>query len=336
MRILITTGLSGTDIGGPFQYAPRLRDEFEKMGHEVKVVSYSSVEKVLPPWVRHLYFLLRIVGGVIWSNRILALDTYSVGVPSVLVAKFLGKKITIRVGGDFLWSAYVNRTSEPLTLPAFYQNMPKLNLKEKIIFFFTKILINRGDFLAFNTEWQRNIWRSFYKIKEGKSGVVRNFIPNKSGGRVSIKRNFLWAGRIIPEKNIDLLRRVGERVVKKHPEFRLDIVTGESHQKVLERIRECYAVASLAFSDICPNFIIEAASCGKPFIMTRETGLNEIFPKGGLFVDPLDEIGLEKAIEMMLEDNAYNVFAEELKRSKVTHSWGEMAKEILDIWRKCP
>jgi len=323
MRILITTGLSPADVGGPAQYAHNLAMEFNAKGHTSNIASYGSIERVLPIGIRHLYFFLKILPRVFWSDGVIALDTFSVGVPSVLGARFLRKKITIRVGGDFLWSAYVNRTDEPLTLPVFYLNMPILNPKEKIILLFTKILISRADFLAFNTEWQRNIWCSFYKIKEGKSRVVRNFIPDRSEGGISTKRNFLWAGRLIPEKNIKMLKK-----------FNVDMVTGEPHGRVLEKLKECYAAISLAYSDICPNFIIEAVSFGKPFIMTKETGLNEIFPKGGLFVDPLNQAEITKALEKMLDDNTHNKYVEELKDAGIRHPWNELAEEFLEIWKR--
>ena len=301
MRILITTGLSASDVGGPAQYGYHLKEEFEKLGHEVRLAKYGSIESAL----------LKIWSHVLWADKVIALDTFSVGIPSLFAAKLFGKKTIVRVGGDFLWSAYVNRTSEPLTLPAFYQKMPRLNLKERVIFLFTKILIRSVDFLAFNTEWQRNIWGMFYKIPEHKSGVVRNFIPESQIGVMSSRRNFLWAGRLIPEKNIEMLKRLG-----------IEIVTGESHEKVLERIRNCYAVVSLALTDICPNFVIEGVSLGKPFIMTKYTGLNELFPKSGIFVDPRNEEEVREAMQ-----NIDKIQVEEIE----SHSWREMAKEFLSI-----
>lgn len=323
MRILITTGLSRADIGGPFQYAYNLETEFIKLGHKVKVVSYSSVEKILPPWVRHLYFLMRILASVMWSDKVLTLDTYSVGIPTVIVSKILRKKVIARVGGDFLWSAYVNRTSESLTLPVFYQSMPRLNMKERLIFFFMKNMLKSTDFLAFNTEWQRNIWRPFYDLKEQNSGVIRNFIPEKKDRQIPLVKNFVWAGRLIPEKNPKMLQKFG-----------VDIITEKSHEEVLEKLKNSYVAVSLAFTDICPNFILEAVSFDKPFVMTRATGLNEIFPNGGIFVDSSDEREIKRAMEDMLDENTYNTYVAKLKENNLTHSWREMAREFVNIWKK--
>lgn len=334
LNILITTGLSSGDIGGPAQYGPKLKEEFEKLGHKTRLILYGARERSLPPWIRHLYFLLRVFIGTLWADKILTLDTYSVGAPSVLAAKLLGRKVIIRIGGDFLWSAYVNRTSKPITLPEFYKNMPKLSAKERLILFFMKKMLKGADHLAFNTEWQRNIWKLFYKIKEGRSSVVRNFIPPRSEGEIPGIKNFLWAGRIIPEKNLELLKQAGERLAVKYPEFRLDVMTGKPHKHIQEIIKKCYAAISVAFADFCPNFIVEAVSYNKPFVISQETGFNEICPNGGIFVDPLNKEAIERAMEAMLEDKTYNKFIDKLKSVNLSHSWMEIAEELLEIWRK--
>lgn len=313
MKILITTGLGKSDIGGPFQYGENLKNEFEKLGHQVRLRQYGSVEKAL----------LNIWPHAMWAEKILALDTFSVGLPSTLAARILGKKIIIRIGGDFLWSAYVNRTGEPLSLPAFYKALPKLNLKERVILTLTRWVVKNVNFLAFNTEWQRNIWVNYYEIKGGKTGILRNYIPEKQVASNPENKIFVWAGRIIPEKNIPMLKKLG-----------VEIISGESHEKILEKLRTSYAAVSLAFTDICPNFILEAISCGKPFIMTRETGLGELVPKGGIFVDPFNEEEIRNAFKAMKEEKTYNTYAKELESLNLSHNWAQMAEEITSIWHK--
>ena len=317
MKILIATGLEKSDIGGPFQYAHNLKAEFEKLGNKVKVAKYGSIEGTF----------LGIWPHAVWADKILALDTFSVGVPAVLAGKLLGKKTIVRVCGDFLWSAYVNRTGVSITLPEFYKSMPALNTKEKIIFHLYRWAIRNAGFLAFNTEWQRSIWEKTYDISYVKSGVVRNFIPARhkigESANPDSGKNFLWAGRVIPEKNPGMLRSLG-----------VDIVTGEAHARVLEKIKNSYAVTSLAFTDICPNFVIEGISFGKPFVMTRETGLDEIFPKGGIFVDPLDEKQIKEAMQSLRDENTYNKYTDGIKSLNLSHSWARMAEEFLSIWKK--
>ncbi|MBI2673878.1 MAG: hypothetical protein HYX23_01180 [Candidatus Zambryskibacteria bacterium] len=334
MRILITTGLKSSDVGGPAQYGPKLKEEFERSGHKAKAISYGIIERILPVGLRHLYFFLKILPSVIWANKIIALDTFSVGVPSVFASKLLGRKIIVRIGGDFLWSAYVNRTSSPITLVEFYQKMPRLNLKEKLVTIFLRFLINNASFLAFNTDWQRQIWKSHYGMEDKIAGVVRNFVPEKSEPGIPKLKNFLWAGRVIPEKNLGMIRRVANRIKSRHPDFRLDIVTGEQREHVCERQKYCYASFSAAYTDICPNFIIETVSFNKPFIMTAETGLNEIYSSGGIFLTPKHEKAWEDSIEAMLDYRVYNKLQEELASLHQEHSWVQIAREYIDIWKK--
>ncbi len=333
MKILITTGLSPDDIGGPFQYAPRLKEAFELLGYSVEIVSYGNIEKTLPPWIRHFYFLIKVLPKMLWSNVALSLDTYSTGVPTVILGLVLRKKIIVRIGGDYLWSTYVNRTGSPVTLGEFYDRLPKLNTKEKLIMRFLGFLITKADMLVFNTEWQRNIWSRFYVLQDKRTRIVRNFIPEKHIARHVGQKNFLWVGRIIPEKNILFLQKLADKISEKYPDFRLDIVTGKPHNEVLEIIKGSYAVVSATFTDICPNFIIEGISFNKPFIMTKETGLREIYPQGGIFVDPKDVQAWERSIETMLEDESYNSFIEELKGISPVHSWQDLAQEFIEIWK---
>src|SRR3989344_1940294 len=100
MKILITTGLSVSDIGGPFQYAPRLKEEFERLGHSVEIAQYNSIERAL----------LGILPKVLRVDSVIALDSFSVGIPSVMAARLFRKRVVVRVGGDFLWESYVQRT----------------------------------------------------------------------------------------------------------------------------------------------------------------------------------------------------------------------------------
>src|SRR3989344_9287231 len=180
-RILITTGLSYSDVGGPAQYSSMLKQEFERLGYSVRIAQYSSIESAL----------LQIWPNAWWANCIIALDAFSVGVPSVLAAWLFGKRIIVRIGGDFLWESYVERTGEKITLKQFNYSIPKLSAKERLIFHLTKFLTRNATRLAFNTEWQRGIWQKTYNVSHVKSCVIRNYIPERNFSQENNK-NFIW------------------------------------------------------------------------------------------------------------------------------------------------
>ncbi|MBU2219306.1 hypothetical protein KKG15_02345, partial [Patescibacteria group bacterium] len=83
MRILIATGIYPPDIGGPATYAKNLADEFLRRGCGVKVITYS-IEKKLPLGIRHFVYFLKTIFNFRKTSVIIALDTFSVGLPSVL------------------------------------------------------------------------------------------------------------------------------------------------------------------------------------------------------------------------------------------------------------
>ncbi|MES2213799.1 MAG: glycosyltransferase family 4 protein [Patescibacteria group bacterium] len=328
MRILITSGLSARDIGGPAQYAPNLASELKKLGHEVDVICYG-VEKKLPVGIRHLWFFERILPKVWNADLVLALDTFSVGVPSVAAANLLGKRSIVRVGGDFLWESYINRTKEKLPLPAFYESHPVFTIKERIIIACTKFLAH-SSILAFNTEWQRSIWEKPYELDLARARLVKNFIPEKKQGEIPKEKNFIWAGRKITLKNLEILGCAIEKIRTKYPEVRLEMITNLSREDLEAKLKACYAVILPSLSDVCPNFILEGASFNKPFIMTKYTGIPEIYPEGGAFIDPKDQTELERAIERMLDPEIYASFVQKLSTA-TSRSWSELAHEYLSI-----
>ncbi|MBU4256800.1 glycosyltransferase, partial [Patescibacteria group bacterium] len=127
LKILIATGIFPPDIGGPAKYAKNLSEEFLKRGNEVNVLAYKT-EKKLPIGIRHCLYFFRVVFNLHKTDLIIALDTFSVGLPAVIAAKIFNKKIIIRTGGDFFWESYVERSGNLITLKQFYEVKPALNL----------------------------------------------------------------------------------------------------------------------------------------------------------------------------------------------------------------
>ncbi len=329
MKILITTGFSGKDVGGPAQYGPRLMDAFIEQGHEVRMMAYGF-EKKLPIGVRHICFFFKIIPKVIWAEKIIALDTFSVGVPSVMAAKLFGIKIIIRIGGDFLWEAYTHRTSEKITLTQFNTLIPNINLKEKIILSLTKYLTRNADVLSFNSAWQKKIWEKSYNIDPKRTTTIRNYIPAKEVGEESEPKTIVWAGRDTPLKNVAMLKSVVERVKLTHNDVRLELIMNEPRQSVLDKMKKAYVVVLPSVSDVSPNVILEGASYGKPFIVTKETSIGEILPRGGIFIDPLDEHDFERAVLEMLNPESYRKYKEEINKEYKPRSWKEVSTEFLN------
>lgn len=331
MKILIATGLFPPDIGGPAQYAKHIYDELQKQGHEVRVASFRH-ERNLPQGIRHFFYFARILSYVRKCDFIIAMDTFSVGFPAVLAAMIFGKKIAIRIGGDFLWESYIERTKKQITLKEFNSRIPRLTPKEKIIFYISRFIMQHASALVFNSEWQKEIFRQSYALNPHQIFVVENFYGIRTEGREPQKKIFLWAGRPLFLKNIDMLKRAFESAKKKRADISLELVTGMPFEALEEKIKDAYALILPSISDVNPNFIIDGVRAGKPFIMTRESGLSKRFCDIGVFVDPLNEKDIEEKILFLADEGHYEDYKNRIKQFSYIHSWEDVARDFLAVY----
>ncbi len=333
MKIIIATGIYPPDIGGPAQYAKHLKEEFEAQGHRVKVLTYR-LERKLPTGIRHFWFFLRCLWTLPGADFLVALDTFSAGLPAVAAAKIFGKKIIIRVGGDFLWEWYVERTGDLVLLKDFYKTrMAKLNAKEKIVFKFSRWTVKNASRLVFSTDWQRKIWLPFYGFDEAKTKIVENYYGPKELSFLSTEKNFLTGARLLKLKNATRLAEVFDKVKVKIRNAKIVYDdTTKPFERFMDKIAHCYAVVLVSLGDVSPNMILDAIRHNKPFILTRETGFYDKLKDVGLFVDPenIDEIA-EKILYLADEKN-YEECQKKIENFNFTHTWRDIANEFLAIY----
>lgn len=330
MKILIATGIYPPDIGGPAEYAKHLEEELTRLGHTVSVVSYSRLEKSLPFGLRHLVYFFRILARAFGAELFVTLDTFSVALPSVIVSRVFRKKNIIRVSGDFLWESYVERTGDMIPLKVFYSAKRRLTLKEKVIFRMMRSVLNNASALAFNSEWQKSILVPVFNLNSSKVHTILNFFGDPLPTTEPLGKNFIWAARPIKLKNGNTLRSAFAKARETDPSLSLDErVT--SHDELFRRLASCYAVILPSLSEVSPNFIIDAIRFGKPFIMTRESGLADTLRDVGLFVNPLSESDITEKILMLADSSIYAEQKKKVSMFSFRHSWREIAEEFLAL-----
>ena len=332
MKIIIATGIYPPDIGGPAQYAKNLKVEFEGLGHQVKMLTYQ-LEKKMPTGVRHFWFFLRCLLTFPRSDLVIALDTFSVGLPAVMAAKIFGKKIIIRTGGDFLWEQFVERTGDLVLLKDFYQTrLDKLNLKEKIVFKLSRWTVCNVSRLIFSTDWQRKIWLPVYGFDEAKTTIVENYYGTKELSFPPSEKNFLAGSRPLKWKNTARLEAAFNKTRIKNAKIVYDDTT-KPFEKFMDKVAHCYAVILVSIGDISPNLILDAIRHNKPFILTKETGFYDKLKDIGLFVDPENIDDIADKILYLADEKNYVQCRKKIENFNFIHTWTQIADEFLVVCR---
>lgn len=331
-KILITTGIYPPKIGGPAQYAKNLKESFEKRDYDVRIKTYNLEDK-MPTGIRHLYFFLKILPRIIWSDVIFSLDTFSVGLPTVLACKIFNRKCIIRTGGDFLWEQYIERTKRKTLLRNFYNTETEnFTLKEKIIFALTKWTLQNVSHIIFSTDWQRQIFIKSYNLNIQKTSVVENYYGPKQSDNSFESKIFVASARNLAWKNFDILEKVFRRVEEKNKEVSL-FVRNLPYQEFMDKMKNSFAVILVSLGDISPNMILDAIKLNRPFICTKEVGIYERIKEAGIFVDPLDEKEIEEAIINLLTEEGYRRAKEKVKDFNFVHTWDEIAEEFIEVYK---
>ncbi len=330
MKILITTGIYPPTIGGPAQYAKNLATAFTELGHQVMVKTYR-LENKLPTGLRHLYFLLKILPAVSQSDFVLALDTFSVGLPTVAAGRLLGKKVIIRTGGDFLWEGYVERTADLVLLRNFYQTTrDRWSLKERLIFALTRWTLQHVSKLVFSTDWQRQIWLNPYQLALARTTIIENCYGPKQVSRSATQKIFVASSRSLKLKNHERLLAAFKLAQQRVPDL---VLVDESlpYTELLDNIKTSYAVIIVSVSEVSPNLALEALNYNKPLILTRECGLSGLLKNTVLLVDPLDVHGITEKILFLTRPDNYQQYQQRSERFIKLHGWQAIAEELLAL-----
>lgn len=337
MKILIATGIFPPEVGGPAKYAQQLALEFGARGHEVVVIPFSSVRQ-LPSGIRHGTYVAKLALCAKKVDFILALDTFSAGFPALVVAKLFGKKVMMRIGGDFLWESYIERTGAPIYLREFYSHLPRLSFKERVILLAIKAIARHADALVFNTAWQGVLFADAYKARESRVFTIENFYPPKASPTQKRahkdKKLFLWAGRLVKFKNTDMLKRVFEKAARTDDSITLEITANASVRELEKKLKSCWAVILPSLTEIGPNTLCEGLAFNTPFILSRETGLYERLKDIGLFVDPRNEQDIQNKILFLADEKNREEYARRIARFRFEHSWPQIADEFLVIYEQ--
>ena len=144
------------------------------------------------------------------------------------------------------------------------------------------------------------------------------------------KKKIVSVGRLMEQKNQQLLIKCFSKIKNRYPEYKLNIYgEGPERGKLEKQIHELGLDRDVilegqvddVFSEIAnseifvlssnyegmPNALIEAMCLGLPVISTKVSGATDLIEEGinGLLVDCMDEIQLCDALQHMISDNEF-------------------------------
>ncbi|HWP61420.1 MAG TPA: glycosyltransferase family 4 protein [Candidatus Paceibacterota bacterium] len=328
MKILIATPIFPPQVGGPAFYSAQLSEALKRQGHQVTVKTYGALLQ-LPSGIRHLCFALRLLPAAFSCDAIIALDTFSAGVPAAFVSMLARKPLIARAGGDFLWEGYLERTRELVPLPQIYQERSRWGRRERIVFACVKFVARHAR-LAFSSRWQLELWREPYQLLDNRVSVIENAIEASLPSHEAARKNFLFYTREIALKNHAEFRSAFAKAKEHIPEIELEEGV-LSHAQLLERMQNCYAVVLPSISDITPNYIIDALRCGKPFLLTKYSAYADKFAGMGVVVDPLSVEDMARGIETLADPVQYARMREAVFSFKQVRTYDDVAREFVAL-----
>ncbi|MEK7535918.1 MAG: glycosyltransferase [Patescibacteria group bacterium] len=286
----------------------------------------------LPTILRHVWFAIRIMfSGAEW---VIALDNFSVALSTVLS----GKKVVMRVGGDFLWESHVNGTNNPVLLSDFYQKIKsgeiKLNKKEKLVKILTQFLYKRADKIVFSTEWQKRITNQGYELIDSKISIVVNHIGPKKESTFAKHKKFLCIARNVPLKNLSKLESAFIMAKKEQPDIELEICKNIPQEKVWGKLADCYAFILPSISEVSPNLVLQALQYNKPVIATKDCGFADSLADTVMLTNPMDEKDIRDKIIEMSRENVSKEYTEKARKFNHVHTYADIAREFMRVIAK--
>ena len=347
MRIIIATGIYPPDIGGPAKHVKLFQDFLSSQNSHASILTYGdqsspSVRSVSRRWpfgIRQLFYFLKCLVAALFNDDFYAQDVTSAGLPALAAAKILRRKFVVRIGGDVLWERLAESGKTDLSMVNYYVQK-RYFLDAPVLYAATLLVLRWADAVIVPAELLKKLYPEHYGLDPKKIFTIPNpVIAVKDQGCPALdQQTFLFAGRFVRYKNLDMLMRVFDRVRQKNKAGKLLLVgdgperpqlenlmrqlesgkfieirkgvSREDLSKIISCSGACVGPASTEFN---PNFILECLAAGRPVILSRENGLT--IPLGEEFIfDPRNERELEQKMNDLLNGAKYRRLQSAVKK----------------------
>ena len=335
MKLLIATGLYAPDIGGPATYALMLEDELPKRGHSVTIVPFGWVRHY-PKIIRHIVYAYKLWSEAKQADIIYALDSISVGIPALLVAKMTRTPFLLRLGGDYAWEQGRNRFGLTTTLDEYLAKPAGRPVMVRLLAWLQTQVAKRAVRVVAPSHYLKQVFTK-WGVEENKIEVIYSaLLPIEVDGTKEELREqlsfttptIISAGRLVSWKGFSTLLQVAATLIKKYPALTL-VIAGDgpeearlkqqaqdldiaSSVRFVGRISKEALGASIKAADVfvlntayegLSHQLVEVMDLGTPIVTTPAGGNIELITDSvdGFLVPFNDSEKLAEAIERILD-----------------------------------
>ncbi len=349
MKILLAANIYPPDTGGPALHAEKQWEWFNQQGVETSVLALAHFRK-WPKFIRHWLYLFALGIKSFGKDVIYAHDAVGSGLPAAMVAKFLGKKLVIRVGGDLAWERSAD--SSNLSLEDWYKSGSHT---ENRFYKLSLWPLRRADRIIVPTPILVSIYEKYYKIPASKLVMVPNPLPEVSLKSVREEQKIVFASRLVAYKNLNLVLEALTQVFPTHQDLKF-VVMGDgpergnlehmvkelgisqqvifkglvSQDTVLEETASCLFTLAPGVTEFNPNYVLQGLSYGKPFLISRGHGLPFPSPEMLTF-DYGDRGDLVSKINQLLTPEGYEAAIEFVNNLNYKVTWEDNLKANLQV-----
>ncbi len=275
MKILIAAGIFKPELGGPATFAAEIGTRLLAAGHQVTLITYSSVassemgifpfpvitvrrrQNKISNYIRYFWQMRRLTRATVRPDLVYCLDWFSAGAPAAAVCRMRGVPYIVRVGGGYIWEKYLAQGRPPMTLRAFYER--GIYRQYRLMYAVIGWVFSGAQKVIFNSDPQRILFEKYYRLGTGQTGVVYNVASEilKPDATTAIaieqrRHEIVFAGRLIVMKNVTSLVRAFAKL--RDESFTLSIIgAGPEEARLRHVVDELGLAERVRFSPPLPQ-----------------------------------------------------------------------------------
>jgi glycosyltransferase involved in cell wall biosynthesis len=350
--ILIAASIYPPDSGGPALHAKKQYDFFQQQGFSVSLVALAHY-RAWPKVVRHLFYFVALFFRALNVDLLYAHDALGVGLPAVLVARLLNKKIIMRIGGDLLWEREAQRGKTELSMNEWYK---KGLHSKKLSYEISSFVLRNIDHLIVPSPLLSTLYETYYGVPPALVSIIANPVPTEITSKSSINTNsIVFASRLVKYKNLLFVLKSMAKVLPQFPQVtfciygdgpernKLETYSHElgisrqvlfkglvSQDEVVKETKSCLFTLAPALTEFNPNYVLQGLSSGKPFLISLEHGFPFPVPEQFIF-DQRDNRDFEKKLTWMLSDAGYQEALALVRTMSISQSWDNTLKQNIEV-----